>query len=370
MKTIRIKVVGPPPENVTAASRTGQVFVTWEKPYACEITENEFFRGFSIWRREGSNPFEQDTCTTGLEGRGYRRLAFDQMRLNADGSRYEFIDTDVERGRTYCYRILAEFARTSPLGNFPYNRVASIPSQEVCIQLSRDIPLITNVDVLTTGSNNGRINIAWSKPNAIDLDTIQNPPPYRYQLFRANGIDGTDFTAVPNASFVSATFAAANDTIFIDAPLNTVTQGYNYKVAFYVNGEAQAIGETQTASSIFLTVAPTDKANNLSWQANVPWINIRYIVYLVENGIATALDTIAESQYQHVGLENGTNYCYVIESIGSYGVEGIINPILNTSQQACATPLDNVPPCPPQLNVVNICGDVQINFHLQRKTIF
>ncbi len=351
LKTVRIKVVGPPPEDVQAISTAGKVSVTWEKPYACEVTENEYFRGFSIWRRQGSNPFELDTCENGLDGKGYTRLAFDQLTMNAAGDRYEFIDEEVERGRTYCYRILAEFAKLSPSGNFPYNRVASLPSKEVCVQLSRDVPLITNVSVLSTA--NGQMEVRWSKPNATDLDTIQNPPPYRYEVLRATGIGGTDFQ--PVETFQAASFVAANDTIFIDENLNLTQVAYTYKVAFYVNNESIPLGETQTASSVFLTVSPTDKTNVLTWEEAVPWINTRYVVYEIINGSRAVLDTTSTPLYRHTGLENGTEYCYQIESIGSYGIDQIIDPIINFSQETCGVPVDNVSPCAPVLEVLNIC---------------
>lgn len=353
LKTVRIKVVGPPPEDVQAESSAGRVNISWEKPYACEVTENEYFRGFSIWRRQGSNPFEVDTCEAGLDGRGYTRLAFNQLTMNAAGDRYEFIDENVERGRTYCYRILAEFARLSPSGNFPFNRVESLPSEEICIQLSRDVPLITNVDVLSTAD--GQVEVRWSKPDAVDLDTIQNPPPYRYEVLRATGIGGTDFQTVTN--FEAESFSAANDTIFIDNGLNLTQVAYTYKIVFYVNDEAVALGETQPASSIFLTISPTDQANILTWEEAVPWINTQYVVYEINNNTRSVLDTVFTPTYRHEGLENGLEYCYQIESIGSYGIEQIIDPIINFSQEACGVPIDNVPPCPPDLRVINICED-------------
>ncbi|MBK7871883.1 MAG: hypothetical protein IPJ74_14990 [Saprospiraceae bacterium] len=40
--------------------------------------------------------------------------------------------------------------------------------------MSRDVPLITNVDVLTTDGVNGEMQICWSKPKADDLDTLLN----------------------------------------------------------------------------------------------------------------------------------------------------------------------------------------------------
>jgi hypothetical protein len=68
-----------------------------------------------------------------------------------------------KRGRTYCYRILAKFARVSQ-GGYPYNVVESLASEEVCAQLPRDLPLITNVSVEATDVATGKMKIVWSKP--------------------------------------------------------------------------------------------------------------------------------------------------------------------------------------------------------------
>ncbi|MBT8196628.1 MAG: gliding motility-associated C-terminal domain-containing protein, partial [Bacteroidia bacterium] len=54
----------------------------------------------------------------------------------------------------------------------------------------------------------------------------------------------------------------------------------------------------------------------------------------------------------------GTEYCYYIESIGSYSGSGLIDPIINLSQERCATPVDNVPPCSPILDVTTDCFSV------------
>ncbi|MEM9990382.1 MAG: gliding motility-associated C-terminal domain-containing protein [Bacteroidota bacterium] len=360
LKTVRIKVVGPPPDDVEAISRRDEVRVSWENPYACEVTQNDYFKGFSVWRRLGSNPFSLDSCQGGLEEQGYDRLAFNYFETDEDGARYEYIDTELERGQTYCYRILGEFARTSPNGNYNYNRIASLPSEEVCIQRGRDVPLITNVDVQRTGENDGAILVRWSKPNAQDLDTLQNPPPYRYQVWRAVDINGTDFELITTTE--SSSFATANDTTFLDANLNTLAEAHTYKVAFFVNGEDEALGETPTASSIFLAVAATDRRVNLSWQDATPWVNRQYVVYEVRDSVQTVLDTVSTTNYIHEGLVNGETYCYRIESIGSYGIDNILEPILNFSQQLCAIPQDNVPPCSPELSVQNICNkDDNIN---------
>jgi len=356
LKTVRIKVVGPPPLDVQADAGNGEIKVNWESPYFCEDADEEYFRGFSVWRREGSNIFPIDTCDPGLTGKGYTRLTFGLMDLEDD--RYFYNDNDVERGRTYCYRIVADFAKLSPAGN-PFNLVESLPSDEVCVQLNRDIPLITNVDVDTTDENNGEMIVRWTKPKPEDLDTLQNPGPYTYELLRSTGITSTGFTPVPGATFTSPNFYSANDTVFVDKNLNTVDNAYSYQLAFYTNSENTPLGITSHASSVYLSIAPTDEANDLSWEEDVPWDNFEYTIFRKDPGSTTfdSITTVIESSYKDEGLINGEEYCYYILSKGSYGVEGIMSPLFNRSQQVCSVPEDNVPPCPPELEVSNICDD-------------
>lgn len=53
------------------------------------------------------------------------------------------------------------------------------------------------------------------------------------------------------------------------------------------------------------------------------------------------------------GLINGQQYCYYIKSSGNYAGTGFVDPILNNSQEACAEPYDNVPPCALNSDTVN-----------------
>lgn len=356
LKTVRIKVVGPPPEDVQAIAVPEEIQVTWEKPYSCEDAANNFFQGFSVWRRIGSNQFPLDTCSPGLIGRGYTELTIGLIQDMEDG-RYIFRDPDVERGRTYCYRILANFAQLSAAGN-PFNLVESLPSDEICIQLNRDVPLITKVDVVTTDNNDGSININWTKPSAMDLDTILNPGPYRYRLSRAIGINGTDFQPIPGADFESQFFGNANDTTFLDTNINTVESGYNYLLQFFVNNSSEPLGDVAPASSIFLSAAPTDEAVNLSWEESVPWDNFEYTIFRQnDQGIFDSIGVSSIPSFTDNGLVNGVEYCYKVQGIGTYGIEDIITPLLNFSQELCSTPRDNVAPCAPDLSVSNICDN-------------
>jgi gliding motility-associated-like protein len=354
LRTVKIKVVGPAPEDVQATTDNGEVDITWAKPYFCENAAENYFFGFSVWRRDGSNPFTPDSCTPGLAGKGYTERVFvTKEMLNG---RYHFKDTGLERGKTYCYRILAKFARISA-GGYPYNIVEGLASDEVCVQLPRDLPLITNVSVESTDVATGQVRVCWSKPVAADLDTLINPGPYRYQLLRGPGLGPGNLQEVPGASFVAPAFWLANDTCFTDTGLDTEGNPYHYKVAFYVNGNnSTPLGSTNEASSVRLSITSTDRRNILSWVFKVPWSNMKYYVYRANDaGQFELIGTTTELRYEDANLINNKEYCYYVESEGTYSIGGLIDPILNKSQEACGIPIDTVPPCAPVLAVTNLC---------------
>jgi gliding motility-associated-like protein len=366
LKTVLIKVVGPPPLNVQSVANSGQVTVSWEKPYFCENALNHYFFGFSVWRREGKSSFPPDKCSPGLTGKGYTQIAFDTVFQMING-RYVFVDRGVERGKTYCYRILAHFAKRSTANN-PYNLVESLPSEEACVQLQRDIPLMTNVSVDFTSTTVGKMFVRWTKPVAKDLDTIRNPGPYKFVLQRATGIIRTGFQDVAGATFTNPFFAALNDTTWVDNNLNTDKNAYTYRVAFYIRGDS-LLGYSNIASSHYLTVGYTDRATLLSWQKDVPWSSLKYDIYRQNktSGTFDSIGTTTNTRYTDEGLINKIEYCYYIKAYGSYGIEGIASPLINLSQRACGTPLDTVPPCPPILTILNECDTTGIISELELK---
>jgi gliding motility-associated-like protein len=359
LKTVRIKVVGPPPLNVQCVANSGQVTVSWQKPYSCENALNKYFFGFSVWRKEGKSSIPFDKCSPGLDGKGYTQIEFDTVFQMVNG-RYIYLDKNVERGKTYCYRILAHFAKRT-IANNPYNLVESLPSEEACVQLQRDIPLMTNVSVEETSATTGRMFVRWTKPVAKDLDTIRNPGPYKYVLQRTTGIIRTGFQDVVGATFSNPFFANLNDTTWIDNNLNTDKNAYAYRVAFYIKNDS-LLGYSNIASSHYLTVGYTDRATLLSWEKDVPWSNLKYDIYR-QNKVSLLFDSIGtttNTRYTDEGLVNKVEYCYYVKAAGSYGIDGIASPLINLSQRACGTPLDTVPPCPPILTVLNECDTTGI----------
>ncbi|MEO0732466.1 MAG: gliding motility-associated C-terminal domain-containing protein [Bacteroidota bacterium] len=356
LKTVAIKVVAPPPTGLITAADDESITLTWDKPYACEDEDSPIFLGFTVWRRVGSNPFLPDTCQTGLAGQGYELLTFPEITDMADG-RYVYVDTDIERGRTYCYRVVALLGRPIADLGLIFEEIESIPSEEICVQLARDIPLLTKVDVTNTGAAAGAIDVCWLLPDPGALDTILNQGPYRYVLSRADGQTTAPAAFSEIATFTAQSFAEEIDTCFTDTGLNTEGQAYSYRIELFVENETEPIGEGQPASSVFLSGAPTDRAADLSWAATVPWSNFSYDVLRRAPGESdfSLLATVSEPNYRDEGLVNGEEYCYVILASGSYNIDNIPSPLLNNSQELCLTPRDNVPPCPPVLAVTSVC---------------
>lgn len=354
LKTIRIKVVGPPPENLTARSENGAVRLEWDLPYSCEVTSGNYFQGFSVWRKIASSTYEPDTCNPGLSGSPYTKIA-SKTTLSANG-KYYYIDASAEAGYTYCYRVQAEFAKLTVTGN-PFNRVESLPSNESCLVLLRDLPLITRVSVTKTSQAAGEIHLRWTKPIAAELDTVMNPGPYTYEIWRAE--DKINFSL--QKSYQLPFFSTGIDTNYVDNNINTMQKQYTYFIRLYSNGKK--IGDCPKASSVYLIAKPGDKKILLEWDVNTPWSNRIYNVFRRDpSGNFTIIGQTSNENYEDNDLENDQEYCYRIESSGTYSIPNIEDPILNFSQEKCLKPYDNEPPCPPSIVVSNICdkltGDI------------
>lgn len=353
---IRIKVIGPPPLGLDIMNGDETLQLSWDLPYACDAAAENYFKGFSIWKRTGSNQFIPDSCETGLDGRGYTKIAANWK--NTKDGHYFFEDADITNEGSYCYRILAEFALSTPSGQ-PYLRVVSIPSDEVCLRSKADRPLITKVSVEQTDNSNGEINIKWIAPDPMALDTNLFIGPYSYQLMRSGGVSGTNFQPVAGALFTSTTFGGLKDTMFLDKILDTRSQGNNYRIDFYTGISLEAYGSSPSASSIFVTALPSDEASLLSWEYYSPWDNYLFEVWRSDQGSPFQLisTTIEDDYTDNNNIENGLEYCYKIVAYGDYGLMTVPAPLINHSQETCTIPEDNVAPCPPTVSVTNICDE-------------
>lgn len=335
LKSTIIRVIAPAPASVTAVANGNAIELNWSSSPCGEA------RGYYIYRR--TNIYAgtiQCPCDNGAPSyTGYQLLAtvhgVDTLNY-LDNNNGQGLAIGVE----YCYLVTAFFVDGSE----------SCASPQTCATLKKDLPVITHADVRTTDIVNGSIYVDWSKPT--ELDTIQFPGPYEYRLFHSPDFIGNNFTQI-------ALLNDLNDTSFVDTLINTVNGPWSYKVDLYYNngGVPTLKGSSTNASSIFLSISPTDNRLNLSWQESVPWTNSSYDIFRL-NTVTSVYDFIGAvntQQFSDTGLANGIQYCYYIRSSGGYSRDGIPTPLLNRSQQMCSTPIDNVPPCATALDVLSDC---------------
>lgn len=339
LDNFRIKVLGPSPI-LTSASPTGKyIRLNWE------LYESDYVEGFNIYRAETATDFQPDSCTNGIPP----QYGFEKVGFAEGASTVTFIDTNeglgLENGIEYSYRIVAVYP----------NGTESKASNEKKSALVTGVPLITNVSVTNTGSTDGEIFLAWSKPG--QLDTIPAPGPYEYIIYRSEGHSGNGFTPID-----SIQTSDLNDTTYTDSQLNTLEHGYIYKVELYNDspGDRFLVGEPGVASSMFIELSPSDRKVRFVINRNVPWVNYRYDIFRW-NDISSTYDSIANTnllEYSDTGLVNGQEYCYYVRSIGSYQNPGLPKDLINLSQEACMIPEDIEPPCTPALNVSTNCDSL------------
>ncbi len=353
-QTWNIRVVGPAPTWVDAQVDLGNrhADLQWD-PYTCVNAEK-----IQIWRRVDQFSFTPPECVTGMPNLGYTKIA------EVPSSVSSFKDTNggkgLAPGAVYCYRLVATFP-------FPGGGESYV-SDEICLPpILADAPVITNVTIDRTSTADGLITVKWRPP--FDVDKVQFPPPYSYQVLRAQGFTSTQQTVTPHPGQLS-------DTTFVDSALNTEENVYNYRIiAFDANNTR--IDTSAIASSVRLEAASEFKQISLAWTANVPWSNQTqdYPMHLIFRGPAGSTESqlvlidsvnVTENQFNYTdaGQFNGVPlvdtdvYCYRVMTRGAYGNPKIAEPLRNFSQIICAQPNDNVPPCTPvPVIVANNCDE-------------
>lgn len=335
IKTVNIRVIAPAPPFLNVNPNGNSILLNWGmSPCANAI-------GYYVYRRINQyGGVLECPCDNGVPSyTGYELIA-----TIHDVDSLEFLDSNngsgLSIGVQYCYLVTAFFSDGSE----------SCASPQSCASLKKDLPVITNVDVNSTDVVNGSINVIWSKPT--ELDTIQYPGPYEYRVFHSTGFNGAAFSQF-------AVMTNLNDTVVVDTLINT-TGPWSYKVDLYYtnNGTLTFKGSSSTASSVFLTVTGSDNSCSLTWSEQVPWTNSSYEVYRFNplTSLYELQNTVTTQSYLDTLLDNGTQYCYYVRSIGSYSTPGIDSLLYNRSEKACATPIDNVPPCATALNVISDCA--------------
>ncbi|MFO7827053.1 MAG: gliding motility-associated C-terminal domain-containing protein [Bacteroidales bacterium] len=330
-----VKVIGPAPTDLSIEPGNAFMRLNW-KNGGCNPVK------YLIYRRVDSLDYVPDSCITGLpEETGYE--------LAGETTDTSYIDNNngegLVQGFNYCYRIVAEFA----------DGAQSYPSEEACGTIAPGFPVITNVSVLETDENDGEIMVRWAKPER--LDTVAGADgPFKYIIYRSDEAFGMRLKRIDSIS-------GLDDTTFYDSGLNTTETQYSYEIALYNDtpGNRFKIGNPQLASTIFLNLEPFDNAVTINIEKNTPWLDNEYIIYRLNNATMNydSIDFTSSRSYTDRKLANGTQYCYMVKSIGYYKIDTNEYYTENYSHKNCAIPEDYQRPCPPTLNVRSSCDSLK-----------
>jgi gliding motility-associated-like protein len=342
IKNLSILIVGPASELIALEPTTNTINLLWTKNECKNVV------GYDIYRHTEPIAWEPEFCDTGIpDNLGYELIGSTSDRLDTT-----FLDNNngegLIQGFTYCYRVVARY----PDG------AESYASNELCEDLIRGIPSITNVSVENTDDINGEIYLAWSKPT--EFDSIAYPGPHHYLIYHSTGLWGENLQLIDSTTNI-------NDTIFYHNGIDTKTTGHSYLVEFWNNSpnNRALIGTPHVASSIFLEISSGDNFLDLLANKNVPWQNEEYSIFK-ENTLIANFDSIGTSLdvfFRDSMLINGNTYCYKIRSKGKYTDIGFVNPIINWSQINCGIPKDTIPPCLPITNANSVCDSLYNEIH-------
>jgi gliding motility-associated-like protein len=335
-----IRVIPPTIKNIVAKPIGSAINVSWDFS-TCNPSQNPIVF-YKIYRKNDCQLFTQPPCETEiLPSTGFKLIGQTNNQTN------NFLDNEngdgLVVGQNYSYIIVAKYSDSTQ----------TFASKQVCAKLKRDVPVILNVDVLTTSTENGSILIKWAHPltTAGNLDTTYFTGPYKY-LLKAIGTPSGAITIFTT----TATTLSKLETEYTHKDINTALKASEYSIEF-MSGTV-TVGSSQKASSVFLSTISNDRKVELQWTAKTPWSNYKYTIKRKNPGTTTytTIATTTEPSYLDKDkIINDSIYCYQIISEGAYSDATIFNPLINNSQQQCVLVKDKTPPCSPTLSLEADC---------------
>jgi gliding motility-associated-like protein len=331
-----IKVVGPAPKNPSTLAGSSSIQLSWDTSDCLNVT------GYGIYRKEDRAGYQPDSCVSGVPG----YLGYELVGITSGRTETSFLDNNggegLQQGIEYCYMIVAFYG----------DGVPGYPSSEVCDVLIPGTPVVLQASVENVDVN-GEVFLSWARPRG--LDTIPASGPYEYIIYRSD-LDAWGENLNEIHRFTTGNL---NDTTYSDTPLNTLDFPYSYKIELYNDepGNRFLIDSSDLVSTTWLEIDSSDNANTIRVLKNTPWVNDRFIILRKDPG-GTTYDTIAETdtrEYTDSGLQNGQRYCYQVKTIGWRELDSILYISENMTHIACGTPVDKMPPCPPDLTAESFC---------------
>ncbi|MCL2413158.1 MAG: gliding motility-associated C-terminal domain-containing protein [Bacteroidales bacterium] len=332
LRTTFVQVIGRAPKFDSIVPTFDSISLHWT-PFS-----NENIWGYRIYRAESRSGIVQNSCEFGLTDENYQRIA--EFRGDTISV---FIDTSTRQNVLYCYRIVRVYR----------NGTVSQMSEETCVSLLSNSPIIEKVSIVETDVYFGRIALAWRSP--LDLDVLSDEENFRYVIHRLNGgnLETLDTNSI-------------QDTTFLDEARNTQSFPHTYKIELIQRqGESwKSIGFSNEATSVFINATGRSRRVNIAvLQTSPSWRSESFVIYRKRAWQPDSyFDSIAHTTVPHftdVNVTNDSTYTYRIRAIARHFDEGINDYVLmNWSQNVNATPIIDTP-CIQALDIISICNPLQ-----------
>lgn len=335
---VSIQVIGHAPVAIQTESKPLAVQLDWSDT----ICSNQLH--YLVYRSPQSVPYSVSYCETGLPTSLQNSYSLVQTIPASQNNLYDVNNgLGLSPGFTYCYRIISTYADDVP----------SYISNEVCVELKPTVHVMTNVSVQKTDKTMGEMYIAWSLPR--DFDSILFPKPYVYKVYRSYGFVGANKVQI-------ATISGLYDTSFVDTGIPTQDSVFSYTVELYslANASTVLIGTPPACSSPYISLVPHNKKVSIRVQTQVGWQNDSMYVYRkqIDDNTFELIGTSTTNQFIDTGLVNLQEYCYYVITSGYFDNVNLPARVYNSSQIACCTPADTVPPLAPVFKVVQYCDSL------------
>ncbi len=339
--TYNITVLAPEIEDLTAVAEKKEIQLNWS------ATKCTHAAGYEVYRSVGRNTLALDSCVAGIPpGQGYEKIATligiktTDYKDNNDGK-------GLSPGIDYCYRVIAYFS----------DGAKSFPSEEACASLLAGMPPMIQAHVEKVDVS-GEIHVAWLEKPVKELIDGKPGAPFEYRLFYAEDMNATNWTLLVTKPL--------GDTTYIHTPIDTKNKyPYYYKVELRDANNTLVDEDFEIASTLYPILEPSDQSAIITFGRYTPWLNTEYEIYrCIKTGtdicIADELVGLTNREtYTDTGLKNGQEYCYRIQSKGYRNINGVTTLNNNWSHVACVIPVDNVPPCAPELTVTSFCEETR-----------
>lgn len=344
LKSFQIQVVPPKPVLKSLVVSGKALQLNWNSP-ACTGASKIF-----IYRKIGPENIVRSKCEAGMPDKTAYQLIYTSLQTSITS----YIDDDMGKGLipglSYCYRIVIQY------GDDQLSR----PSEELCNELPRTLPIITKISVGLTSTSAGIDTIQWKSPQ--DLDQQLFPAPYKYVLFRAKGINPTNALAIDSLS--SNDIKTADTSLSIihkgntSLSLNTQDSIYSYKISFF--SQNKKVGETPFSSSTFLQLSQGDHKIVINASFKDLWTNYSYHIYKKEQnaGNFQLLAISSSLPFVDTAVKSNTTYCYYLIAKGKLFGKHLGDSTTNYSQEYCAQAID-IQPIQPNISIIGNCKSIE-----------